>query len=109
MFIYFNFLFQINFTSNHNDTLDNYDFSFQNVIRFWLEKGVDGFRVDAVPYLFEDPELKDEPLSGDPNSLPTEAGYLVHDYTQNLPGTYDMVQQWREVVDEKSKESGETK
>ena len=24
-----------------------------NIIRFWLEAGVDGFRVDAVPYLFE--------------------------------------------------------
>ena len=22
-------------------------------IRFWLELGIDGFRVDAVPYLFE--------------------------------------------------------
>ncbi|PSN52222.1 Maltase 1 [Blattella germanica] len=82
---------------------------FVNVIRFWLDKGVDGFRIDAVPYLFEDPDLKDEPLSGDPNALPTEANYLTHVYTQNLPGTFDMIEQWREVVDEKSNETGETK
>jgi len=26
---------------------------FQEVLEFWLEKGVDGFRVDAIPHLFE--------------------------------------------------------
>ncbi|KAJ9585850.1 hypothetical protein L9F63_020492 [Diploptera punctata] len=81
----------------------------KNAIRFWLDKGVDGFRVDAVPYLFEDQELRDEPLSGDSSALPTEANYLNHIYTQNLPGTYDMVQQWREVVDQKTAETGESK
>ncbi|KAJ4433394.1 hypothetical protein ANN_15653 [Periplaneta americana] len=81
----------------------------KDVLRFWMNKGVDGFRVDAVPYLFEDPELKDEPLSGDPNAQPGEAAYLSHIYTQNLPGTYDMVEQWREVVDAKKAEDGQTR
>lgn len=81
----------------------------QNVLRFWLDRGVDGFRVDAVPYLFEDPQLRDEPLSGDPNALPNETNYLTHIYTQNLPGTYDMVQQWRQVMDEKKAQDGQTR
>merc|ERR1712070_1328585 len=29
----------------------------QDVLRFWLERGVDGFRVDAVPFLFESTDL----------------------------------------------------
>ena len=39
---------------------------FQNVLRFWLGQGADGFRMDAVPYLFEDQQFLDEPLSGKP-------------------------------------------
>ena len=32
-----------------------------DTMRFWLDKGVAGFRLDAVPSLFEDPQLRDEP------------------------------------------------
>ncbi|PSN31182.1 Maltase 1 [Blattella germanica] len=87
----------------------NYNNPYVNVLRFWMDKGVDGFRVDAVPYLFEDPLLTDEPESGSPGALPNETNYLNHIYTQNLPGTYDMVQQWREVVDQKKSEDGVTR
>jgi alpha-glucosidase len=33
----------------------------KNVMRFWLDKGVDGFRVDAVVYMAKDPLFRDEP------------------------------------------------
>jgi alpha-glucosidase len=32
-------------------------------LRFWLDKGVDGFRVDAVSWLSRDKQLRDEPLN----------------------------------------------
>ena len=31
-------------------------------VRFWLRRGADGFRLDAVNYLFEDPQLRDNPV-----------------------------------------------
>uniref|UniRef100_A0A1I8F541 Aamy domain-containing protein n=1 Tax=Macrostomum lignano TaxID=282301 RepID=A0A1I8F541_9PLAT len=41
----------------------------RSVVRFWLERGVDGFRVDAVKHLFEDPMLRDEPVAAGPEKL----------------------------------------
>ena len=35
---------------------------FQDILRFWLDKGVDGFRVNSAKYLFEDYELRDQDL-----------------------------------------------
>ncbi|XP_046668931.1 maltase 2-like [Homalodisca vitripennis] len=61
-----------------------------DVIRFWLDLGVDGFRVDAVPFLFEDEELRDEPTRED--------GQLDHIYTQNLPETFELLRRWADIV-----------
>jgi alpha-glucosidase len=69
-----------------------------DVLRFWLRKGVDGFRLDAVSRLFEDPELRDDPILpginayGDPN--------IQHTYTDNLPEVHDILRDFRKVVSE---------
>ncbi len=65
--------------------------------RFWLDKGVAGFRLDAVQTLFEDPKLPDNPVRegknqyGDPN---TE--YLHND---KLPEVHDVLRELRAVLD----------
>ncbi|XP_014476925.1 PREDICTED: alpha-glucosidase-like [Dinoponera quadriceps] len=70
----------------------------KDVMRFWLDKGVDGFRVDAVPHLCEHKDFPDEPLTGNPN--PNDYGYTEKIYTKDQQRTYDTVQGWREVLDE---------
>ena len=68
-----------------------------NVLRFWMDKGVSGFRIDAVSRLFEDPNLHDDPILpgtnayGDPN--------IQHKYTDNLPEVHDMLRLMRQTVD----------
>ncbi|MEL7198836.1 MAG: alpha-glucosidase family protein [Pseudomonadota bacterium] len=37
-----------------------------NVARFWLDRGVDGFRLDALNFSMHDPQLRDNPPSGVP-------------------------------------------
>ena len=39
-----------------------------DVARFWLDRGVDGFRLDALNFSMHDPELRDNPPSGVPMS-----------------------------------------
>lgn len=79
-------------------------------MRFWLKRGVSGFRIDAVPHLFEinkdaNGNYEDEPLSGGSND-PDDYGYLNHIYTYDQPETIDMVYQWRKILDDFKKENG---
>lgn len=68
-----------------------------DVMRFWLDRGAAGFRIDAVSRLFEDPNLHNDPILsgrnayGDPN--------IEHKYTDNLPEVHDILRQFRKVVD----------
>lgn len=60
-----------------------------------MDRGVSGFRIDAVPFLFEvkpdeDRQFPDEPHSGDTND-PDDYGYLRHIFTSDQPETIDMV------------------
>ena len=64
--------------------------------RFWLNKGVAGFRLDAVPTLFEDQQLRDEKVLpgtnayGDPN--------LDDSLTNNLPEVHQVMRALRKVT-----------
>jgi alpha-glucosidase len=63
--------------------------------RFWLNKGVAGFRLDAVPTLFEDEQLRDEQVLpgansyGDPN--------LDDSLSNNLPEVHQVMRDLRKV------------
>lgn len=87
---------------------------FQNVLRFWLDRGVAGFRIDAVQHLFEiaadqNGRIADEPISGNTNDT-DDYGYLNHIYTVDQPETIDMLYQWREVMDQyKTDHGGDTR
>lgn len=54
----------------------------KNVLKFWLDKGASGFRVDAVNHLFEETHLLDEPIDN-PND-PLSYGYTHKVYTKDL-------------------------
>ena len=42
----------------------------QDVVRFWIARGVDGFRLDALDRLLKDAELRDDPVATGPPPLP---------------------------------------
>lgn len=77
----------------------------KNVMRFWLEKGADGFRIDAVAHLHEVEDLRDEPLTGWTTD-PLSYRYTHHHYTKDLDEMYEMVYQWRELADDFQNEFG---
>ncbi|GAB0089225.1 maltase 1-like [Sergentomyia squamirostris] len=71
----------------------------KNVLRYWLEMGADGFRVDAINHLFEVEELQDEEVQEGATD-PLDYGYLHHILTKDLPETYEMIYDWRDFLDE---------
>ena len=77
-----------------------------DVMRFWLAKGVDGFRVDVIWLLMKDPEFRDEPPNPDWDGVDPHDS-LRHIYTQNLPEVHDIIRQMRAVMDEFSQATGQ--
>ena len=66
--------------------------------RWWYQRGVAGFRLDAVDTLFEDPQLRDNPVLpgtnryGDPN--------MRNEYNQKLAQNKDILQELRAQADQ---------
>ncbi len=70
-----------------------------DVMRFWLDRGVDGFRVDAVAHLVKDAQLRDEPPN--PDYQPHQPPYhrQLHVYSMDQPELADVLAEMRAVVD----------
>lgn len=69
-----------------------------DVTRWWYKRGVSGFRLDAVDTLFEDPALKDNPVTPGKNVY----GDLnqEHKYNKALPEVHTALRGLRKVADE---------
>jgi alpha-glucosidase len=69
-----------------------------DAMRFWLDRGVAGFRLDAVPTLFEDVQLRDEPVAA-PGRNAQGDPYLSDIYTNMLPEVHDVLRRMRSMID----------
>jgi len=61
--------------------------AFEGVVRFWLDRGVDGFRLDAIDKLIKDDQLRDDPPAAETFPLPLreDAAKLERTYSGNRP------------------------
>jgi len=74
-----------------------------DVLRFWLDRGVAGFRLDAIPTLFENPDMKDETPILDAQGNTSKNAYgdirLNETQTDNRPEVHDVLRRMRKLVD----------
>ncbi|WP_425228907.1 alpha-amylase family glycosyl hydrolase [Sphingomonas sp.] len=68
-----------------------------DTMRFWLDRGVAGFRLDAVTALFEDEQNRDEPEVGGVDAFGSPR--LRHVHTDDLPQEHDVIRRMRTLVD----------
>jgi alpha-glucosidase len=87
------------------------DFNFHNPevrewlkenVKFWLDRGVDGFRLDTVNYYFHDTQLRDNPPRNyDKDNPPVNPYYMQdHVYSISQPENVDFVEELRELLDQ---------
>jgi alpha-glucosidase len=76
------------------------------VARFWLDRGVDGFRLDTINFYFHDKELRDNPALAPEKRNATIApevnpyNWQDHLYDKNQPENLEFLRRLRALMDE---------
>jgi alpha-glucosidase len=65
---------------------------FERILRFWLDRGVAGFRIDVAHALVKDRELRDDPPRPDGDGV-------LNVYSMNRPETHEILRSWRRIAD----------
>ncbi|MFL5072294.1 MAG: alpha-amylase family glycosyl hydrolase [Xanthobacteraceae bacterium] len=71
-----------------------------DVMRFWLKRGVDGFRVDVIWHLIKDDQFRDNPVNPDYREGQPPHHAVIPLYTADRPEVHDVIAELRRVVDE---------
>jgi glycosidase len=73
-----------------------------DTLRFWLDRGVDGIRIDVAEYLMKDPALRDNPpASATPHMFKARGDYdtLDHVHDKAHPDVHAVFRQLRQILD----------
>jgi len=70
-----------------------------DVARFWLERGVDGFRIDAINFAMHDPQLRDNPPAPPGGKRTRPFDFQLHLYNQSHPDIVKFLERLRAVTD----------
>jgi alpha-glucosidase len=96
----------------HNFLTEQPDLNFHNphvqdaildTVRFWLERGVDGFRLDTVNFYFHDAKLRSNPpvAADDPARAGTNPyGFQQHLYDKARPENLGFLRRFRALLDQ---------
>jgi alpha-glucosidase len=69
-----------------------------DVLRFWLDRGIDGFRIDVLAKLLKDEQFRDNPVNPQWKPGDRPGARQLSRYTQDLPGIHEIVREMRAVV-----------
>ena len=74
--------------------------AFDEILRFWYERGIAGFRIDVCHAIVNDAELRDDPPPGPDDHPEIRRRELKQVYSMNRPELHDVLRRWRAVSDE---------
>jgi alpha-glucosidase len=72
----------------------------QDTLRFWLQRGVDGFRVDVIHKMIKDDRFRDNPPPDDSDPHPLRDYFgQQHIWDHDRPEVHDIIRDWRRILD----------
>jgi len=80
----------------HNDDVQE---ALLDAARFWLDRGVDGFRIDAINFAMHDPSLRDNPPARPGGRRTRPFDFQQHLYNQSHPDIVKFIERLRNVTD----------
>ena len=73
--------------------------TFDGILRFWFDRGVDGFRIDVCNVIVKDMQLRDNPPATDDDPLDVQLFGQRPVYNANRPEVHDVLRRWRAVAE----------
>jgi len=73
--------------------------SFDDIVRFWWDRGVSGFRIDVCNMMIKDAELRDNPPATADDPIDQQLMGLKAVYNSDRPEAHDILQRWRAISD----------
>ena len=72
---------------------------FDDILRFWWERGVAGFRIDVCNMMIKDRELRDNPPATKDDPLDQQFMGVRYVYNTDRPEAHDILKHWRTVAE----------
>lgn len=77
-------------------TIRNQSTYLQAVLNFWMDKGIDGFRMDSVKFIYENASFPNQdPVPGTNGST---YDTQIHTYDNDQPETFKLLTHWTDVI-----------
>ena len=72
--------------------------AFRQILRFWFDRGIAGFRIDVAHGLYKDALLRDDPPAAGTGPLAGRSG-LAQVYSANRPESHAVLRDWRAIAE----------
>src|SRR6266496_1605981 len=72
--------------------------AFGDILRFWFDRGVAGFRIDVAQGLYKDAQLRDDPPAPEGELVRGRFG-LAQVYSANRPESHGVFRDWRKIAE----------
>ena len=72
--------------------------AFDDILRFWWDRGIAGFRIDVCNMIIKDAELRDNPPATEDDPFLMQMFGQRPEYTSNRPEVHGILKHWRQMA-----------